>query len=372
MNQTIDAKPSGEISKDQLPKKVAIIYSEVKREYFPTEVQYITEKDAEHDANVIAKYVRKFDIEAVAIPGDENLVETLKKVKPEMAFNLVDSVKGSEYLSAAIPGVLELLGIPYTGVDILGSSLGYNKYLVKKLLQQGGVPIPNSQLFNTPNDPLELEMRYPLISKLNEIHGAVEITRDAVSENEKHLRDRLKFLISTYKQPVVVEEFIVGREITAYVLEGLNRKVYLAEKVFNKPQDKYVFATFEDQWLTHDTEVAKQDQPYQYSKVEDNALKEYVKRAFDLTKMLDYGKFDVRMDQSGRYFFIDANSNPAFGPLELETAMSYIMDLHGVNFMEILRRLILNTMRSPAEDYVSSHGTGNGATQSQPQVQTIH
>ena len=356
MNQSLGDKSSGETNnKDFLPKKVGIVFSEVKREYFPTEVQYITEKDAEHDANIIANYIRKLDIEVAIIPGDENVVETLKKEKPEMVFNLVDSIKGSEYLSAAIPGVLELLGIPYTGVDILGSSLGYNKYLVKKLLQTGGVPVPNSQLFITPNDPLEASMRFPLISKLNEIHGAVEITRDAVSENEKHLRDRLKFLISTYNQPVLVEEFIVGKEVVAYVLEGLNRKVYLGEKVFNKPQDKYVFATFEDQWLTHDNEVAKEKLPYRYEKVEDNVLKEYVKKAFDLTKMLDYGKFDVRVDSSGRYFFIDANSNPAFGPLEIETAMSYILNLHGIDFPEILRRLILNTMRSPVEDYATNH-----------------
>lgn len=356
-------KPASEITtinnKDLLPKKVAILYSDAKREYFPTEAQYITEKDAERDASIIAKYVRNLGIECVIIPGDENVVETLKKEKPEMVFNLVDSIKGSEYLSASIPGVLELLGIPYTGVDILGSSLGYNKYLVKKLLQTGGVPVPNCQLFVTANDPLEANMRFPLISKLNEIHGGVEITKDAISENEKHLRERIKFLIQTYNQPVLVEEFIVGREIVGYVLEGLNRKVYLGEKVFNKPEDKYIFATFEDQWLIHDTEVAKENQPYQYHKVEDPILKEYVKKAFDLSKMLDYGKFDVRMDQSGRYFFIDANTNPAFGPLEIETAMSYILNLHGINFNEVLRRLILNTMRSPVEDYASSNGNGN-------------
>ncbi|OGM21908.1 hypothetical protein A2714_04595 [Candidatus Woesebacteria bacterium RIFCSPHIGHO2_01_FULL_38_9] len=322
-----------------LPRSVGIIYSEVKREYFPTEAQYITEKDAENDAKLVSKYLELLGIKVLLYRGDNDLPEILRKDKPELVINLVDSVKGVESLSSSIPGVLELLDVPYTGADILGLSLGYNKFLVKKLLQQNGIPIPNYQLFNTPSDFIDSTLRYPLISKLNEIHGAVEITKDAVSETEKHLIERLKFLIGTYKQPVLVEEFIVGREITAILLEGLNKKVYLAEKIFNKPDEKYIFATFEDQW------VEGHEDAYAYARYEDPILKEYVKKAFDFTKMYDYGKFDVRLDQSGRYFFIDANCNPSFGPKEADAAISTILDLYGISFPEILKRLLLNTMR---------------------------
>ena len=321
------------------PKRVGILHSEVKREYFPTEAQFLTEKDAVHDANVIAKYLEDLAVKVTLYPGDIHLPKRLLKDKPNMVINLVDSVKGNESLSSSIPGVLELLDIPYTGADILGQSLSYNKFLIKKLLQQNGIPVPNYQLFNSPFDLIDPSLRFPLISKLNEIHGAVEITNDAVSENEKHLRERLKFLIQTYEQPVLVEEFIVGREFTAILLEGLNKKVYLGEKVFNKPNEKYIFATFEDQWVTGGWG------PYRYTKYDDSLLKEYVRRAFEITKMYDYAKFDVRMDSSGRYFFIDTNSNPAFGPKELELAMATILDLYGISFQEILKRLLLNTMR---------------------------
>jgi hypothetical protein len=61
--------------------------------------------------------------------------------------------------------------------------------------------------------------------------------------------------------------------------------------------------------------------------------------------MCDYGKLDVRLDQSGRYLFIDTNCNPAFGPKELDMALSVILDLYGVSFTEILKRLMLNTVR---------------------------
>ena len=222
------------------PKKIGILYSEVKREYFPTQEQYLTEKDALRDAQIIAKYLQKLGMEAELFPGNPELATALQKAKPDMVLNLVGSVKGHEYLAATIPGVLELLDIPYTGAGILGESLSYNKFLIKKLLQQNGVPVPNYQLFNTPFDPVNPALRFPLISKLNEIHGSVEITQNSVSETEKDLRERLKFLITTYDQPVLVEEFIVGREITCYELEGLNKK-YIWQRKFLKNRKKNMF-----------------------------------------------------------------------------------------------------------------------------------
>ncbi len=321
-----------------LPKFVGLIYSEVKREYFPTETQYITEKDAEHDAQVIASYLEKMGIKTKLYPGRPEIVPQILRDKPAMVFNLVGSINGQEYLSATIPGLLEAIDIPYTGAGMLGESLAYNKYLVKELLSSHAIPTPRTQLFSSHTIPLNIEMRFPLISKLNEIHGAVEVTEMAVSHNEKELRERLKFLIGTYQQPVIVEEFIAGREITAILLEGGNSKVYLAEKVFRETNDPMQFATFDDQW-------GAENDSYIYAKVSDPALSELVKRAFNVTKMEDYGKFDIRLDQAGRYYFIDCNSNPAFGPKELTVAMAIILDMYEVDFPEILKRLMVNTMR---------------------------
>jgi D-alanine-D-alanine ligase len=325
----------------QLPKHVGIIYSFVKREYFPTEEQYVTEKDAERDAGIIAGYLEKLGIKASLYPGNPTLADRLLQEKPDMVFNLVDSVKGIEYLSSSIPGVLELLEIPYTGAGIFGLSLSCNKFITKKVLQSNGIPVPNYQLFNNPNEPLNQNMRFPLISKLNEVHGSVEMSEDAISENEKHLRERLKKLITTYDQPMLVEEYIVGREIAAMNVVGLNTKIYCAERVFNKPDSKYIITTFEDQWSNVST--------FKFEKYSDPLLNEYVKRAFETVGMEDYGKFDVRVDTSGRYFFIDSNCNPAFGPKELETEIALILGMHDVTFSDLLKRLMINTIKDAQE-----------------------
>jgi len=340
----------------ELPHQVGILYSDVQRQYFPTEAQYITEKDAEQDARLIGEYLATLGISVSLYPGDAELPVRLRADQPEMVINLVDSVKGDESLAATIPGVLELLQIPYTGADILGMALDTNKFLVKKLLQQNGVPVPHYQLFNAHDDYLDPALRFPLISKLNAIHGSVEITREAVSENEKQLRKRVKNLVRTYKQPVLVEEFISGRELTGIVLQEKKKKVFLAEKIFSHPEQKYVYLTFEDQWLTGPNAA------FHYVRHTDPLLAEYIKKAFEVTRMADYAKFDVRLDQSGRYFFIDTNCNPALGPKEQDVALSVILDLYGVTFYEILKRLLTNTVRDVSKrERVLSKLNGNSS-----------
>lgn len=339
MDHSLEPKAEENKRAIDLPQTVGIIYSEVRREYFPTEAQYLTEKDALADAKVVAKYLEKLGVKSYLYPGTPALIVQLLQDDPDMVFNLVGSVRGQEYLSSTIPGILESLDMPYTGAGILGESLAYNKFLVKDLLQSHGIPVPRFQLWPTATTALDPNLRFPLISKLNEIHGAVEITQDAVSENEKHLRDRVRKLIETYQQPVLVEEFIAGIEVTAILLEGLNKKVYLGEKVFNKPEEKFVFATYEDQWVKEGADS------YRYTKYQDSHLLDYVKKGFDVLRMSDYGKFDIRIDQSNRYYFVDSNSNPAFGPKEMDCALANILDMYGLQFTEILKRILINTMR---------------------------
>lgn len=319
---------------EDLPASVAILFSEVLREYFPSEAQYITEKDAETDAQLISNILQKRGLQVGLHPGNADLPDWLRQTNPEVVLNLVDSIKGAEDLASAIPGVLELLDIPYTGADMLGLALDTNKFVIKKLLQQNGVPVPGYQLFNKPDEYLDPAIRFPLISKLNSIHGSVEITADAVSENEKQLRKRLRYLIRTYRQPVLVEEFINGREITAIVLQDHKKRVFQAEKIFTHPHGKYQFLTFEDQWLSGLNEACH------YQKYNDPLLAEYVKKAFNITRMAGYAKFDVRLDQSGRYYFIDTNCNPALGPVESDVSISVILQMYGIEFDEILTRLL--------------------------------
>ncbi|HSX39126.1 MAG TPA: hypothetical protein VLI92_00865 [Candidatus Saccharimonadales bacterium] len=346
MNTILSDKPAGELNtiRDILPKKVAILYSEVKREYFPTEDQYKSEVGVIDEAKAVAGYLNKMGIETLVAPGNYELSKFLEQNRPDMVFNLVQSVRGHEELEPTIAAMLELMEIPYTGTGMLGLSITHNKYFTKKLLEQVGLPVPRYQLFNTPNDPMDGQLKFPLISKLNEIHGSVGIDQSSVSEDEKQLRQKIKDLLAIYKQPILVEEFIVGSEITCVILEGTNRKVYAAEKNLpDIPGQKYKLATFDYQW--------NDKTPALYLKHDGGELlRDYIKNAFDILKMDDYAKFDLRQDASGRYYFIDCNANPAFGPKEEGIAFGTLLDMFGIPFEEALRRLIENTIRDSTKN----------------------
>lgn len=344
--QTIDSSPVlGKNGTPFLGMKIVILYSEVKREYFATEEHYRTEVEVYERARVIAPYFERMGAKVYFLPGNADVGIKLLRLKPTLVLNLVDSIRGQEYLASAVPGTLELLGLPYTGSGILSMSINLNKFLTKKLLEQYGLPVPRYQLISDPGEPINPLLRYPLISKINDIHGAVEIDETAVAETESALRDRLKHLISTYKQDVLIEEFIVGRELSAIVFEGSKRKVYVGEKVFSEERTPgpYKIASFTAVWQDEEQDPMKQI--FHYEKYEPSeALKEDIKKAYDVLKMEDYGKFDMRIDQSGRYYFIDPNVNPAFGPKEAACALGLVMNMYGIDFPQILKRLVANTL----------------------------
>lgn len=320
-----------------LPKKLAIIYSDVKEKYFKTEEEYIAEVGADIYANDIAKYVNKLGIDVVSFACDEHIADNLKKYKPCMALNLVDSVRGQSNLGVSIIGLLEILNIPYTGAGTLGWSIGTNKYLMYQLLQANGIPVPTHQLVSNYSEMINPELRYPLFPKLNNEHSSIGIDKNSICENEKQLRIKLKELIEKYNQPILIDEFIAGIEVTSSVLDSINTKVYSVQRRTGVDTKEDVM-TFDKKWKNWDNII--------YQKYDLPNLKEYIRKTFDVLKMSDYARIDSRIDASGRIYIIDPNCNPFFGPTkETHATYSIILEMYGIDFTETLRRIFANTLK---------------------------
>lgn len=318
-------------------KKIAILYSDAQRQYFPTEELYITEAEVKGRAQLIAEMLKNKGFHVEIFPGDAHLHEVLLKFKPDKVINLVDTLYGKEYLAGAIPATLELLQISYTGSGMLAISINANKYLTKSMLEQYGVTTPKYQLIRRSTDEIDEELDFPLFVKLNENHGSLEVSESSVCFNEKMADSQIDFLYKTYHQPILLEEFIAGREITVVLVEGGNTKIYAAEKIFHRssedPFKKIV--TFDDNWLSEEETIT-------YDKYElPDSVKKSVKIAFNILKIEDYAKFDFRLDEAGRHYLIDVNVNPALGPSET-CAIASILELYGVSFYTLLDRLINN------------------------------
>ncbi|MBS3052083.1 MAG: ATP-grasp domain-containing protein [Candidatus Aenigmarchaeota archaeon] len=316
-------------------KLVGIAYSKAEREYFPTEEAYISEQEVLERAKVLQKILKEMGFEARLYPGDETIISKIQEDKPDLIVNLVDTVRGTEILSTCIPALLDLAQIPYTGSGMYTFTLSSNKVLMKELLLAHDIPTPKYQLIKHHNEPISKKLKYPLITKLNNYHGGVGITNDAISENEKHLRKRLRYLINTYKSSIVVEEFIQGKELSAIVLEGRKNTVYIGEKVFKQSKKrKYDFCSFDATWLEEDA--------YYYKKFDNNGkIAKLSKKAFDLLGMADYAKFDIRIDDKKRFFFIDCNANPALGPQSCDCAIGSITKLYDIPFKKIFAKIMV-------------------------------
>jgi D-alanine-D-alanine ligase-like ATP-grasp enzyme len=149
-------------------------------------------------------------------------------------------------------------------------------------------------------------------------------------------------LVSTYKLPVIVEQFIDGAEVTVVVYDdGARKHVYMGQKVFRKkPDGKHYFTSFN----SYDDLKA-----YTYKHVEEPLASKIAQlsiRAFRGLQHKDYAKFDVRVDQETNIpYFTDSNPNTAFGP-DMGLPLTEVLALHGVSFDEIMASLLSKYART--------------------------
>jgi D-alanine-D-alanine ligase len=324
-----------------LPKKMAIICSEVKKEYFPTLQAYETEKYALRDAKRIAQYITRLGIATKVFPANNRLIVGLKSFKPDLAINVVDSINGIDSKASTIPVLLEFLNIPYTGCNTTSIAMGYNKFLVKQLMDEQGIPVPQGQLFTNSISPLKKSLRFPLISKLNNIHGSVGLINDSISDSEIHLRKRIQSLLKEYPQSaVLVEEYIQGKEISVFVVEDNDKKhIYMSEDTFTHSKNPYTIASFEFRWVENNPGISM-------NKYISKELELLARKAFSALDMSGYGKFDIRKDSKGIHHFIDANPNPAFAPPESDSPLANTaLNFYGVSFPRLLTMIMQSGLR---------------------------
>src|SRR3989304_8001325 len=92
---------------------IAIVRSDVKRDYFPTKEAYIAEYECISRSQVVKKEIEKLGIKTSILTANNNLIENLEKIKPDLCINFTDSIRGNMPLCSVIPGIFDYLNIPY-------------------------------------------------------------------------------------------------------------------------------------------------------------------------------------------------------------------------------------------------------------------
>lgn len=315
---------------------VAVAFSAVEREWFPTQEAYEAEVEVEGRAKEVVEQIEKLGIRAKGYKGDQYFLTNLLVDRPDLVVNLVDTLKGKDSLQTSVPAALELANIPYTGAEMQGLVIGNDRHLIKQLLTAYEIPTPPFQYIRYAGTSIREDLPLPLIVKLNESGGSVGIDNKAVKESIKEAQKKVDDMISIYKIPVVVEQFISGPEITTVVYDdGKKKHVFLGQKIFRiKPDGKYFFTSFESY---------NDAKSYRYKKVDealDAKISKLAIRAFNGLRMRDYAKFDIRVDEmTGTPYFTDVNPNTAFGP-DKGLPFTEVLDLHDIKFQEVLASLL--------------------------------
>ena len=154
------------------------------------------------------------------LEGDVTLYDTVRKLKPDICFNLCEGHFG-DAREAQVPAILEMLRIPYTGSRVMTLALALDKPMTKRVLTYHDLPTPPFQVFERVNEPLMPDLRFPLFVKPSREGTGMGVSSDSIVQDEGQLRSQLLRIFDRYDQPALVERFIEGREVTVGVVGNL-------------------------------------------------------------------------------------------------------------------------------------------------------
>jgi D-alanine-D-alanine ligase len=161
------------------------------------------------------------------IEPPHSLVEKLLEYGPDLCFNIAESHFGDSRESQ-IPAVLEMLRIPYTGSKVLTLALALDKPMTKRILYYHGLPTPEFQVFERADESIDADLLnqdgalcFPLFVKPSREGTSMGVTGESIVYTKAQLRDQIAKQQAHYNQPILVEHYIKGREITVGVVGNL-------------------------------------------------------------------------------------------------------------------------------------------------------
>lgn len=272
----------------------------------------LEEYDSEATIDAIAAALAALGHEPVRLGGGRRFLERVLADPPDLVFNIAEG-RGSRSREAHVPAACEMLGIPFTHADPLTCALTLDKGLAKRVVAQAGIPTPAFRIVTAPDDEA-LGLRFPLIVKPAFEGSSVGVRRSSRVTDHAGLRREIARVASDYHEPVLVEEFCQGLEMTVGVLgTGSEARPIGALGILPRRarQDEFVYSLE----VKRDWEAEVE---YQHPPPADPAV---IRRAEDLAlqahRLLgcrDVSRVDLRLDALGEPQFIEVNPLPGLNP----------------------------------------------------------
>ncbi|MEK7577225.1 MAG: hypothetical protein AAB492_01230 [Patescibacteria group bacterium] len=310
----------------------------------------VTFVDAEEDTEYSAKEVADALKEKGANPTLVALTETtidsvIGSLPSDLIFNLIEWTSIDTQLAMKAYDAIEARGLRYTGATKETYLLSCDKSLMKKRLDEVGLPTARWQLFLTGNEPVSKDFHYPLIVKVSSEHSSVGLSKEAIVYDAKNLITIVKKRLAEYSQSVYAEEFLTGREFQVTLLEKESGLTVLpvSEVRYTKGTD-VPFLTYASRWNADHADYQNSDvviaklTPELTQKIEHMST-----RAFTVFGYRDYARFDVRC-QGTDPLFLEINSNPGLSDDE-EYGMTVSYKAAGMTFADVVWGIVQSALR---------------------------
>lgn len=300
--------------------KVALTYN-LKKKDATKPADYFSECDSPETVNAIisALQAKGHSVEAIDVEYPR-IFSYFKQNPVDIVFNIAEGRSG-KFRESEIPAFLDYMDIPYTGSSTFSLALALNKALTKKILVAEGIPTPRFQLFTTSHETLDEQLRFPLIVKPNCEGSAKGINKKNVVYNKEELHARVNEISKDYKQEVLVEEFIEGKELTVGILEnGKTVILPILEIDFsdckNSGEFFYSWRMKEFQGNQELGLIPTFHCPARLEKPLEAKVKETALRTHHAVGCFDISRTDIRLDASGVPYVLEINPLPGLNPRE--------------------------------------------------------
>jgi len=312
----------------------------------PEEKQYevndLSESVFSKEISSIKKSLQEYftDVKTFAIDGNvERNISKINHYSPDVILNFVESVEGISTYEYCMAGLFELLKVEFTGNQPLCLGNCLNKQRAKDILRAHDINTPKALVIDSSGktSAKSFTLKFPVILKLLTEDASIGISEYSVVKNFKELKDHVDFLASTYKQNIIAEKYIDGRELNVAILG--NTVLPISEIEFEGlPDGLPKIVTYDGKWIADSVyyENTKPKCPTDLDARTKKRIETIALQAFNALGCRDYARVDIRLDENGIPFVIEINPNP---DISSDSGFTRAAAADGMSHSELLFRI---------------------------------
>ena len=302
----------------------------LKEGYSPEET---AEFDKEETIDGIENALMENGYETCRIGNARQLMNALLKgEKWDMVFNICEGMYG-DGRESLVPALLDAYRIPYvfSGAVTLGISL--NKAFTKRIMRDAGILTPDFFVVGNLDDTDQYHLNFPLFAKPVAEGTGKGIEGKSIINNNQELRAVCADLLKKYNQPVLVEEFLPGREFTIGIVgnHGHARVIGGMEIIYSERAEN-IYSYFNKE---------NYRELIQYIPVKGKLLEECTVISLKVWSVLngyDGGRVDLRMDKNGRINFLEINPLAGLNPVHSD--LPIIARINGISYRQLIGEIM--------------------------------